>query len=146
MCIAFSDGGSSPGLVGVYWSTLELLLRRRRNAMKCPSWTEWLFGRCARLCVYMFVCQPLQSLGRIFKVQAGSVIRSWIFFSSHVIVPLLCLPFILLSSEAKTKNLHITLSSQQKQFNPSKNVSDENNMSSTLNNQPVCRACLHTHN
>lgn len=77
------------------------------------------------VCVSMFVCDLLQGLGRIQKARASSAIRSWISFSLPCHSSPLCLPLILLSSKVKKRNVHITLSSQQKQL---KNVSDENNI------------------
>lgn len=59
--------------------------------------------------VYVFVCDLLQSLGRIEKVKASTVIRSWIsFFLLSCHSSPLCLPLILLlTPKIKKTSLHI---------------------------------------
>lgn len=82
MCKAFSHRGPSSRVCGSLVKYVRSNGFRRRNAIKCPIWTESFWAHAyVNVFVYMFVCDLLQSLGKSQSQFSDEILD--LFFSCH---------------------------------------------------------------
>lgn len=124
------------------WEFSSLEAKENYHQVSHLNWV-FLADAYVHVCVYMFVCDLLQSLEEESLSQFSDKILDLFFLSCHS-SPFVSTLILLSTPKVKKNNPHITLSSQQKQFILPENVSDENSILSALSNQPMCCACLHS--